>query len=295
MGQATGIRSNSGSQDTRKKIDLLSAEQQPAQWAATLCSDWMEMAPAHAGTFYIDGHVRFYHGQQTRLPRHYVARQKLCLRVTTDYWVNAMDSQPFFVVNQAIATGMIKVLEQEIVPQLKQQVPNQLSAREQQENTLLHRFVMIFDREGYSPEFMLRMKQQHIACQSHHKFPGEGWPVEEFYPQNITLVSGHVVEMKIAERGTHLLKRKWVREIRKLCDGGKQTGVLSTNYLASEAIIADAMFARWSQENFFKYMRENYNLDALASYSTDSIPDATPVSTLSIGAWMETSDKKLPS
>src|SRR5256886_2857874 len=45
--------------------------------------------------FYCDGHVRVYHGDQTALPRHYVARERLCLRATTDYWVNAMDGQPF--------------------------------------------------------------------------------------------------------------------------------------------------------------------------------------------------------
>ncbi len=37
------------------------------------------------------------------------------------------------------------------------------------------------------------------------------------------------------------------------------------------------MFARWSQENFFKYMRENYNLDRLADYSVNDIPDTTRV------------------
>jgi hypothetical protein len=32
--------------------------------------------------------VRVYHGQLGPLPRLYVARQKLRLRGTTDYWVN---------------------------------------------------------------------------------------------------------------------------------------------------------------------------------------------------------------
>jgi predicted nucleic acid-binding Zn-ribbon protein len=37
------------------------------------------------------------------------------------------------------------------------------------------------------------------------------------------------------------------------------------------------MFARWSQENFFKYMREHYGLDRLVDYGTEEIPDTTPV------------------
>jgi hypothetical protein len=83
--------------------------------------------------------------------------------------------------------------------------------------------------------------------------------------------------MKLAERGTFLGGKLWVREIRKQCESGHQTSVLSTNYMANDVVIAGAMFARWSQENFFKYMRQNYNLDGLVDYSTEDIPDTTPV------------------
>jgi len=261
----------------RQKIGLLSDQQQPSQWTAELCRDWMESAPDLAGTLYIDGHVRVYHGQQTRLPKHYVARQKLCLRATTDYWINAMDGQPFFLINQAIDPGLIKVIEQDIVPQLDKRVPNQPSEQQREDQPLLHRFVLVFDREGYSPDFLLRMKRLRIACQTYHKYPGENWPDDEFFLREVTLASGHVVEMKLAERGTLLGGKIWVREIRKRCDSGHQTSVLSTNYMAEEWVIAGAMFARWSQENYFKYMRENYNLDGLVAYSTEEIPDTTPV------------------
>jgi len=37
------------------------------------------------------------------------------------------------------------------------------------------------------------------------------------------------------------------------------------------------MFARWSQENFFRYMRQHYGLDRLAEYGTESIPDTVRV------------------
>ena len=261
----------------RQKIALLSDRQQPAKWMAELCCDWMQSVPELAGTLYIDGHVRVYHGHQTRLPKHYVARQKLCLRATTDYWVNAMDGQPFFVVNQAIDPGLIKVIEQEIVPELERRVPNQVSKQQLQDDPLSHRFVLVFDREGYSPDFFLRMKRLGIACQTYHKLPAEDWPAEEFVRCEVSLVSGCVVPMQLAERGTYLGGKIWVREIRKLCDSGHQTSVVSTNYRAEAVDVAAAMFARWSQENFFKYMREHYNLDGLITYSTEKIPDTTAV------------------
>lgn len=76
-------------------------------------------APEQANTLYIDGHVRVYYGQQMRLPKHYVAREKLCLRATVDYWVNAMDGQPFMVINQVVGPRLIHVIEDEILPRLE--------------------------------------------------------------------------------------------------------------------------------------------------------------------------------
>ena len=68
----------------RRKVRLLARDEKPSEWSAELCRQWMEAAPEQAATLYIDGHVRVYHGQQTKLPRHYVARQRLCLRATPD-------------------------------------------------------------------------------------------------------------------------------------------------------------------------------------------------------------------
>ena len=35
------------------------------------------------------------------------------------------------------------------------------------------------------------------------------------------------------------------------------------------------MFARWNQENFFKYMRQHYGLDRLIEHGTSPLPDTT--------------------
>jgi len=262
----------------RKKIALLSDQQQANAWSAELCAQWMGEDPDQAAVLYVDGHVRVYHGHQTRLPRHYVARQKLCLRATTDYWVNAMDGQPFFVLNQAVDPGMLQVLEHEIVPRLEKEIPNQPTPEQLAADATLHRFTLIFDREGYSPAFLRTLKKKRIACLTYHKYPGEDWSQEEFFPCRVQLSSGACVEMDLAERGTFLVGGKvWVREIRKRTESGHQTSVLSTDYRSDPGPVAAAMFARWSQENFFKYMREHYGLDRLVDYATEEIPDTTRV------------------
>jgi hypothetical protein len=79
-----------------------------------LAKDWITHDVKAAGVLLIDGHVRVYHGEATKLPRRYVSREKLCLRGTTDYWVNALDEAPFFCVTKAIDPGLQKTLEEEI-------------------------------------------------------------------------------------------------------------------------------------------------------------------------------------
>ena len=69
----------------RKKLTELSKDQAPEKWAGLLSKQWLEDDPELAGTLYVDGHVRLYHGKQTKLPKRYVSRQRLCLRGTTDY------------------------------------------------------------------------------------------------------------------------------------------------------------------------------------------------------------------
>jgi len=182
----------------RAKIALLAHEDAPGQWSAQLCARWMAAAPEHSGVLYIDGHVRVYNGSQTQLPRHYVARQRLCLRATTDYWVNAIDGQPFFVVNQAVDPGLIQVIEHEIVPRLEQRLPIAANGKLLTADPLRHRFTLVFDREGYSPDFLARMKVQRIARLTYHKFPGEDWPQEEFVPAQVQLPSGERVTMNLA-------------------------------------------------------------------------------------------------
>ena len=258
----------------RAKIQLLAREDAPGQWSAALCERWMAAAPEQAGVLYIDGHVRVYNGSQTRLPRHYVARQRLCLRATTDYWVNAMDGQPLFVVNQVVDPGLIQVIEHEIVPRLEQRLPVQADRDALEADPLRHRFTLVFDREGYSPAFLGRMKKQRIACLTYHKFPGEDWSEEEFAPAQVRLPSGEVVAMDLAERGTRLSNGLWLRELRKRSERGHQTAILCTNYRAEAAPLAMAMFARWSQENFFKYARENFGLDRLVDYRTEAVSAA---------------------
>ena len=261
----------------REKIGLLADDtERTARWAATMARDWMGQDTEAAGVLLIDGHTRVYHGKLTKLPRRYIARERLCLRATTDYWVNALDGQPFFCVTKAIDPGLQKTIREDLVPRLLAEVPGQPSEAELAANPLLPRFTLVFDREGYSPELFAWLWIEHrIAILSYHKHPGPDWDASEFSPLQLTLVNGEDVTLQLAERGTRLPNGFWLREVRKLNENGHQTSILSTRYLGPIEPLAAAMFARWHQENFFKYMRQHYGLDRMVEHGTCPIPDTT--------------------
>lgn len=261
----------------RQKVKVLSEPEKVVAWGETLSREWMRSDPEAAGVLYIDGHVRPYYGSLTRLPRRYVSRQRLCLRGMTDYWVNDRFSRPFFVVSTPFTSGLIDVLRNDVVPRLLNDVPGQPSQEELDANPLLHRFTLVFDREGYSPEFFKQMWELRIACITYNKYAKDQWPVCEFSEYRVTMPGGEQTTMMLAERGVVKGKGFWMREVRKLMESGHQTSVLSSDYTSEASLIGVHMFSRWSQENFFKYMMEHYNIDGLLSYQTEPADETKTV------------------
>ena len=94
------------------------------------------------------------------------------------------------------------------------------------------------------------------------------WPAPEF-----ELVSGKVdgrqLSYRLAERPVELLKGFAMREVRRLCDSGQQTSVVTTRRDLAGLEVAYRMFERWTQENFFRYMRQHFALDALLTYAVE--------------------------
>jgi hypothetical protein len=261
----------------RHKLAALSIDDGPKKWAGLLSQDWLKAEPELAGVLYVDGHVRLYHGNQTVLPKRYISRQRLCLRGTTDYWVNDILGRPFFAVERPIDQGLLEVLQSEIVPRLLKEVPGQPTEAELAADRYLARFVIVFDREGYSPAFFKAMWQTNrIACITYHKYPKDDWPVAEFVEVETTLPNGERVKMRLAERGTWIGDRKnglWVREIRKLTASGHQVSLISSAFGETAREDSVRLFSRWSQENFFRYMMQHFAIDLLNEYGTEEIPE----------------------
>jgi len=261
----------------REKVKALAQPKAVCEWGQTLSQEWMEQEPEAAGVLYVDGHVRVYNGAQAELPRRFVARQRLCMRGMTDYWVNDQLGRPFFVISSPLTAGLLDMLKREIVPRLLAEVPGQPSQEELAADRYLQRFTLVFDREGYSPEFFRDMLGLRVACQTYRKYAKEEWPESEFTENIVPMPNGEQVRMKLAERGTRLGDKVWVREIRKLTETGHQVSIVSTDFKAEMVSIAAHMFARWSQENFFQYMMQHFAIDRLVDYQTCAVDETAKV------------------
>ena len=277
LGKVIGLDRVPEVRTLREKITLMATTGDPAAWMRELATTWMESDPAEAGYLYIDGHVRVYHGDQAVLPRRYVSRERLCLRGTTDYWINDALGRPFFVVSKAITAGLGDTLLKDIVPQLLASVPGQPAPEQLADNPRLHRFVLVFDREGATTVLLDALWQQRIGAITYRKNVKEVWPEGEFADTDVTMPDGVHLTMKLAQRETRLGETLTVKEVRRLTTTGHQTAVISTAHELDSVLIAGRMFARWCQENFFAYMMQHYDIDGLVQYGTQAIPGTETV------------------
>jgi hypothetical protein len=254
----------------RQKMDALAGDTNARQWSAAVSRQWFEQMEHAVGFCYVDGHVKVY-GGQSELPRRFVSRQRLCLRGISSYWANDAIGQPLFVVEKQIDAGLIEALESDVFPELLDQMPGQPSQEALEADRSLHRFAVVFDREGSSPNFIKRAWDNHrIAALTYRRNSRDRWPESEFRPTRMTTPTGEPMEADIAERGVYWPKQEmWVKEVRKLTQSGHQTAIVCSGLQLEAVRIAPNMFARWSQENFFGYAMQHFNIDGLIAFGKE--------------------------
>ncbi|MFH1605406.1 MAG: putative transposase, partial [Pseudomonadota bacterium] len=239
----------------RRKLWELAARRQATQFSRGLAERWVQEHADAVGLLYIDGHVRAYHGTAHTLPEAWVARRRLCMPATTDIWVNQQDAQPLFVVTAPANDDLLAMLRRQILPEVRRLVGDR-------------RVTLVFDRAGWSPKFFQEAHQQGFDILTYRKGTYPAWPVKRF--QTVTgVLDGRAVRYDLAERSRRVLPRFRMREVRRRCANGHQTAILTTRTDLPIEVVAYRMFERWTQENFFRYMRHHFALDALVTYAVE--------------------------
>lgn len=212
--------------------------------------------------FYIDGHVRVYHGDLANLPKRFVSREKLCLSGTTEFWVNDQQGLPLMVVTGELNEKLKWAIEQ-IIPKIISGITRPAKPGEPT-------FSIIVDREAYEPAWFKKLwDQHHVTIITYRKNVKDEWDRSLFYDVK-TQIYNTDVTMQLCEMGTQL-NGHWFREIRRLSETGHQTSVLTTHPSLSLPETAVKMFSRWSQENFFKYMVSDFDFDRMIEYGTEQV------------------------
>lgn len=256
LGRVLGLDRAPEVKTLRRKLAGLATAARAAQFGQALAQQRIAWRGAALGFLYVDGHVRVYHGQH-RLPKAHVARLRISLPATSDYWVNDTAGDPWLVVTAEANAGLVKML-----PRLLAQVRALVGRR---------RLTVVFDRGGYSPKLFQQIIAAHFDLLTYRKGHYPRIPRKRFQARR-TQRNGRTFSYVLADQEVRLLKGKLrLRQVTRLMDNGHQTPILTSRRNLPAAQVAYRMFDRWRQENFFKYLREEYALDALVEYA--AVPD----------------------
>jgi len=258
LGTLLGLDRAPETKTIRRKLTELVERGQASRLSAGLAERWVRQAPRALGYLYVDGHVRAYHGEKHRLTKTHVARRRLCMPATTDYWINDKNAEPVFFVTGEVNERLIATMKTIILPEVRR-----LAGKKR-------RVTMVFDREGWSPKWFKELYAAGFDVLTYRKGIYDRWPRNAFGVVEGS-VEGHEVSYELAEKTVRVLPGFKMREVRRLRTDGKQTAVVTTRWKTRAIELAWRMFERWRQENFFRYMREHFALDAMASRRVEPV------------------------
>src|ERR1700751_2712006 len=236
----------------RRRLTRLAAYHRAEQLGAELARLRVSHRGHLMGFLYIDGHVRAYHGQRAIASSAYVARRHLAMPASTDYWINDRSGDPLLVMTGEVDAALTKAL-----PRLLREVRELVGER---------RVTIVFDRGGWSPKLFAAMIMDGFDVLTYRKGRSRRINERRFIRRRAEF-DGRPVDYLLHDQPVRLLKGKLrLRQITRLCEEGHQNQVITSRWDLRDIEVAYRMFERWRQENFFKYMREEFLLDALVDY-----------------------------
>jgi|GraSoi_2013_60cm_1033757.scaffolds.fasta_scaffold13845_1 transposase len=239
----------------RRRLTRLAAHHCAEQLGAGLARLRVDQRGHLMGFLYVDGHVRAYHGQRAIASKAYVARRHLAMPASTDYWINDRSGDPLLVITGEVNAALTKAL-----PRLLREVRDLVGEQ---------RVTIVFDRGGWSPKLFRTMIKDGFDLLTYRKGRCRRINERRFIRRRAE-VDGRGVDYLLHDQPVGFLKGKLrLRQVTRLCDDGHQTQVITSRWDLRDIEVAYRMFERWRQENFFKYMREEFLLDALIDYQIE--------------------------
>lgn len=249
----------------RRKMAALAERGRGKELMRALAEHHAQTHEDAVGVLYVDGHVKEYSGKGT-ISKAYITRRRLAASGETATWVNDIQGDPLFVVPSPMNAGLTKTL----LPVLSEVC--ELLGPEPE-------VTVVFDRGGWSPRLFHQLRKAGFHIITYRQGHDPRISANAF--TKVTLVEdGRTYEYELHDKrrvriGTTGLKKGakyvWMRQVTRLREGDRQTPVITDRQDLPPEQVLYLMFNRWRQENFFKYLRDEFALDALVEYGTEPV------------------------
>ena len=168
--------------------------------------------------------------------------------------------RPLLVLNEALSTNLAHAL-----PAICGSIRDVIGGR---------RFTVVFDRGGFDSKLFTWLTNQRIGFITYQR--GEPNLTDTAFTRHRTRFEGRLIRYDLAQDTAWVNGRGPWRRVVVRAANGHQVPII-TNLTHDEigpARLACTMFARWRQENLFKYLGEHHGLDQLISYAAEpAAPD----------------------
>ncbi len=249
----------------RRKLGELAAAGKAAELVMTLARRHAVARPDALGFLHVDGHARVYYGTRTVQKTH-VARLKFPAPATMETWVTDQDGDPVFMVVAEPSDSLAGELRR-LLPQLRQVVG---AGR---------RVTVCFDRGGWSPALFADITAAGFDVLTWRKGPAPDLPADTFTTITCTDDRGRrheydlaeaTVELGISEgprKGQTVTLRQVTRRVPAKAGATRQIHALTSRTDLTAGEVCWRLSSRWREENYFRYARTRFALDALDSYA----------------------------
>lgn len=245
----------------RRKLSELVAQSKASELGTALARRWVEGGVIQSAYLYVDGHMKAYSGKR-HLQEVWNSQRRMPLPAVHSYFVGDQQGRPLLFLTEELSANLAKAM-----PRVIEAIREVLGDR---------RFCVIFDRGGYDGKLFTWLTEEKIDFITYQR-RDVSLP-EDSFTRRETRFEGRRVRFRAAEDEIHIGgSGPWRRIVVRTKDGHQTPIVTNITSSLSTARICCLMFARWRQENFFKYMGEHHGLDTLVSYGADEADPATLV------------------
>ena len=259
LGRVLGLDRAPEVKTIRRRLGYLAERGLGDKLVFALARRHAEAAPEALGFLYLDGHVRAYSGTR-RLPKAHIARARISAPATVETWAADANGDPVFVVVAPVGASLVSELRR-LLPELRELVGER-------------HLTICFDRGGWSPELFYEIVRADFDFITYRKRRVRREPARAFSRHSL-VADGVTHVYELADRRTRLrlpARKGWpktltVRQVTRRQDD-HQTPILTNRTDLSATQVAHRMFSRWRQENYFRYARQHFALDALDSYAS---------------------------